>query len=31
MRKSSIFEADPLRQNASSIYLSAIFGPNVAS
>ena len=31
MRKGSKFEADPLRQNADSIYSSAFYEPNVAS
>lgn len=30
MRKGSIFEADPLRRNAGSIFLSALYEPNVA-
>ena len=31
MRKGSKYEADPLRQNAGSIYLLAVSEPNVAS
>ena len=31
MRKGSKYEADPLRQNAGSIYLSAVSEPNVAT
>ena len=31
MRKGSRFEADPLRQNAGFIYLSAVSEPNVTA